>query len=146
MNSEPPAVAGTVAERHRSSPPPAQGAAEMLIGGGCYRRSCGASETVGAMFCWAERPEKRRPAPEKTVCPATCRRSWRAWKPLLVGGEAEEEGGRAEGGRKYLLPRLERAPDVGRPCRSRRARPGYCGRRLLLLGVWFCSARRSGAC
>ena len=51
---------------------------------------------------------------------------------LLSGGKAEEEGGRAEEVRKYLLPRLECAPDLHSIGVGRRRLSGCSGGRRAL--------------
>ena len=129
----------------QNSWPPTGEAEEAQTGGGRSRRSCGAPETNWRPFCWPERAENRRPAPEKKGRPASCRSVWRAWKPIPNGGKAAGGGERAGEGEKYLRWRLVRPPDLSSVGGGRWRSSGRCKRRRLLARIGITSERPSGA-
>ena len=135
----------TVAQSHQSSWPPTGEAEEAQIGGGRYRRPCGALGITGETFCRPEHQGDRRPAPEKMNCPASHDRSRRAGNWLLIGGKAAGGGERAGEVRNYLCSCLERAPDLGRIGGDRRSSSGCSGELQRLAVVGASSGRSSGA-
>ena len=116
-------VAGTTGTQHRRH----RELGEARGGGGRYRRSHGTLEIGRRSFCWPERPEGRRPAPEKMNCPARRSRGRRARDLLLDGGKAAEEGEGAEEVKKYLSSCLVRPPDLSSVGAGRRRSSGCSG-------------------